>query len=295
MKVLITGGNGMVGKAIRRNITDTGNEYVFSSRASIDFTDPTETLDYIYNIAPDVVIHLAANVGGLYKNMNNGVDMFEDNLYINLNILRACRQTGVRKVISILSTCVFPDGLDVLTANNIQDGPPHPSNEGYSYAKRMLEVQTRLYRQQGLDYSCVIPCNLYGPDDNFDLKTGHVIANLIRKCCVAMGTVQVLGTGKALRQFMYVDDFAKILLMLVNTPSLHSSIVVCPKEEVTIKEVVELIVEQVNPEITIVYDTSFSDGQYRKYALGDVEYPFTELKEGIRKTIAFYNELRITK
>lgn len=293
MKILVTGGGGMVGQAIRRMAkSHSHHEYVFSSRKIVDFTDPKSTFDYIQYINPQMVIHLAADVGGLYKNMNQSISMFENNILININVLKACYDIGVQKCISVLSTCIFPDKLRILTEDNIHDGPPHPSNEGYAYAKRMLEVQSRLYRSLGRDYSCVIPCNLYGSYDCFDIQKGHVVPSLIKKAIESVYFNKpfiVFGSGSSLRQFLYVDDFATILLSLCETKSENPNIIICPKEEISIKELVQVITNilQVND---VIYDTSYADGQYQKYAKSSIDYHYTPIEEGIQKTIEWYQK-----
>jgi len=136
---------------------------------------------------PEYVIHTAGKVGGLLGNMNNKGQFFYENIMINTNVLESARLTNVKKVVSFLSTCVFPDNVKYpLTEDQIHNGEPHNSNYPYAYAKRMLDVQSRAYREQyDCNYICVIPTNIYGPNDNFNLKNGHVLPSLIHKCYLA--------------------------------------------------------------------------------------------------------------
>jgi len=184
--VLITGASGLVGSAIKSIEKNYSYNFVHLDSKSCDLTDYQKTLESFVSIKPDVVIHLAACVGGLFKNMNEKVKMFEDNILINTNVVRASYQCGVDTLIACLSTCVFPDNIGVLNELCLHNGPPHSSNEGYAYAKRMLEVQCKLYQQQfNKRYFCIIPTNIYGPNDNFNLEDSHVIPAFIHKCYLA--------------------------------------------------------------------------------------------------------------
>ena len=135
-------------------------------------------------VKPSVVIHLAATVGGLFANMNDKVKFFEDNMAINHNVIKSSYLTGVQRLVCVLSTCIYPDVVEKypIEEGSLHQGPPHSSNEGYAYAKRMCEVQCRLYNEQyGTDYICVVPTNLYGPNDSYTETTSHVVAALIRR------------------------------------------------------------------------------------------------------------------
>jgi len=139
------------------------------------------------NLMPEYVIHTAGKIGGLLGNMNHKGQFFYENITINTNVLEAARVAKVEKVLSFLSTCIFPDNIKYpLTEDQIHNGEPHNSNYPYAYAKRMLDVQSRAYREQyGCNYVCVIPTNIYGPNDNFNLESGHVLPSLIHKCYLA--------------------------------------------------------------------------------------------------------------
>ena len=154
-------------------------------------------------LRPTYVVHLAARVGGLFANMKDKVGFYEDNMQINLNVLHSSHKQGVKRVLSALSTCIFPDGIgSLMTEADIHKGAPHPSNEGYAYAKRMLEMHSRLYGEQhNLDFRCFVPTNLYGPHDQYN-EGSHVVADLIQKAHKAHSdndVLTVMGTGKALR------------------------------------------------------------------------------------------------
>ena len=183
MKILVTGGSGLVGSALKRISKNYSNyQLIFVSSKDYDLTQLSQTRLMLIKIEPDCVIHLAANVGGLYKNMNKKVDIFEQNLIMNYNIVKCCFELKINKLIACLSTCIFPDKtLYPINEDNLHQGEPHFSNEGYAYAKRMLEVHIRKYREQyNKDYFCITPCNIYGPNDNFNLEDSHVIPGLIQ-------------------------------------------------------------------------------------------------------------------
>jgi len=174
-KVLVTGGYGMVGSAMESQIK--------LSRETCDLTNPKQTEKLFQLIKPDGVIHCAGKVGGIGGNSNYKGEYFYDNLMINTNVIEAARKAGVKNLVAFLSTCVFPDKVKYpLTVDQIQLGEPHESNYPYAYAKRMADVQIRAYREQyGINYTSIIPSNIYGPNDNFSLEHGHVMAMLIHK------------------------------------------------------------------------------------------------------------------
>ena len=179
MNTLVTGGNGLVGSTIESTFKPT------SKRLNLMNID--NIIRYITINKIDSIIHCAAKVGGIKSNMEHLGEFFYENIIINSNVLEAARHCGVEKVVSFMSTCVFPDDASYpLSPDQIHNGEPHPSNYSYAYAKRMLEVQSRAYREQyGCNFVTVIPCNIYGPNDNFDLDNSHVIPGLIHKCYLA--------------------------------------------------------------------------------------------------------------
>lgn len=315
--VLVTGGFGLVGSALRSVCgADLKYKMTFMSSSQCDLTDYDATLKYFQRVMPDAVIHLAAAVGGLFKNMRSKVDMFEKNMMINMNVLRASHAVGVSKVVSCLSTCIFPDEKTKCGAINetmLHAGAPHSSNDAYAYAKRMLEVQCRCYREQyGRNYVCVIPTNIYGPHDNFNLDDAHVIPALIHKCYLAKQQglpLVVAGSGAPLRQFIYSRDLATLLIWTLEHYDAKVEdaekadgagtliISVDPEDEISIAEVVQHIAHAFEFENDIVYDTSQADGQYKKTAdntkfknLYGYKPPFamTPIKWGIKETVQWF-------
>ena len=202
-KILVTGGSGLVGKSIEA-------DFKLSSK-DCDLRDTKETLNLFKSINPTHVIHCAARVGGVGGNMKAKGEFYYDNIMMNTNVLESCRLTKVKKLVSFLSTCIFPDKIEYpLTEKKIHEGAPHASNYGYAYAKRMLDVQTEVYREQyGVNFVSIIPTNIYGPHDNFNIDGGHVIPSLIHKCYMAKKLKKdfsVWGSGRALREFIYSKD-----------------------------------------------------------------------------------------
>lgn len=302
--VLVTGGSGMMGNAIRLIKDNYENyKYVFMTREDCDLLDWEQTYNYFCKVKPDYVLHFAAYVGGLFKNMCYKLDMLEKNLSINSNVLKAAHKVKVKKLISCLSTCIFPDKTSYpIDENMLHDGPPHNSNEGYAYAKRLLEIHSRAYREQYNDnFVCVIPTNIYGPYDNYNLNDAHVIPSLIHKCYISKEKDEpfvVCGTGSPLRQFIYSEDLAHLFMWVLENYEEKESIIlsVSEKDEITIKDVAYLIKEKMGHNKEIVFDTSKADGQYKKTADNTKlmkaikDFKFTSIEEGISKTVDWFME-----
>ena len=206
-RILVTGSTGLVGRCF------TGDKFI---RATLcDLTDPIQTDNLFRSVKPDAVIHCAAKVGGLKANMTQKGDFFYQNIMMNTNVIEASRKHGVQKLVAFLSTCVFPDDVEYpLNPSKIHLGKPHFSNDAYAYAKRMADVQIQAYREQfALNYFSVVPTNIYGPGDNYDLENGHVVPTLIHKFYLAKqsgGDVKIWGTGSPLREFVYSEELSSL-------------------------------------------------------------------------------------
>jgi len=233
--------------------------------------------------------------------MNHKVDMFEKNLMINYNVVKCSHIFKVKKFIGCLSTCIFPDKTTYpINEKMLNLGPPHNSNDAYSYAKRMLDMHCQSYRQEYNDnFFCIIPTNIYGPNDNFNLEDSHVIPGLIHKCYLAKKNNKdfiVSGSGKPLRQFIYSYDLARIIIWLINNDEINQNIIISPDEnqEVTIKEISEIIASNFNYLNRLKFDLTKSDGQYKKTAdnkklkkfYGDLN--LVDIKLGILETIKWF-------
>lgn len=299
-KILITGGTGLVGNGIK-NISNLyeNYEFMFLSRKDCNLLNWDETLSFFQKEQPTYVIHLAANVGGLFKNMKYKIDMLESNLIMNLNVLKASHLVKVKKLVACLSTCIFPDKTTYpINEEMLHQGPPHSSNDAYAYAKRILEIQCKAYREQyGDDFVCVIPTNIYGPHDNFHLEEAHVIPALIHKCYLAKQNNDpfvVAGTGNPLRQFIYSEDLAKLIMFVLFEYKDKDSIIlsVNEKDEVSIKDIVNIICDILDYH-NIIWDTTKSDGQYKKTAdnsklMNLINFKFTDIKNGLNQTIKWF-------
>ena len=287
-EILVTGGKGLVGSAFEKT-----DDIFLAGRQDGDLRDFSECKKLFEKVQPKYVIHLAAKVGGLYENMNHPVEMIQENLKINMNVLECAKDFGVTKLIAVLSTCIFPDSVEYpIKESDLHSGPPHTSNEGYAYAKRLLEVQCRAYnKQHSTNFMCVIPTNIYGSHDNFSLESSHVVPALIHKAFIAKRDctpLTVLGSGKPLRQFLYSKDLAKILLQLLFEES-SETIIISPDEEYSIADLAKLIAR----EFSIgepVFDTLFSDGQYRKTVKNFRHFPMTPLDVGLTDTIKWFSD-----
>lgn len=296
MSTLITGSTGLVGSALKNLYP---NAICLSSKDA-NLIDPESTFRLIQAYKPDLVIHLAANVGGLFKNMNDNVDMFTKNIYMNTNIVDACVKNKVTKFIGCLSTCIFPAEIEYpIHENALHNGEPHKSNFGYAYAKRMLEVHCRAVSEQyGYKYKCIIPTNIYGPHDNFSLTDGHVIPALIHKAYIAKrdGTLfSVAGSGLPQRQFIYSEDLAHLIYKLNHhVYDWVSPTTIAEQTEYSIYDVAKIIGEYFGVWERTEFNTSLPDGQHKKPADNERlnryinDYKFIPLEVGLRNTMDWF-------
>jgi len=294
VKILITGGTGMVGKAF--NNIEAEHKLILAGSRHCDLELWRDTQHMVAEQDPDAIIHLAAKVGGVKSNIDYMGDFYKENILINTNTLEAARLHGVNKVISLLSTCVYPDSANYpLTEDQIHNGPPHHSNFGYAYAKRMLDVQSRAYRQQyGCNFITAVPNNLFGEHDNFDLENSHAIPAIMRKMHEAKiknENVILWGDGSPLREFTYSKDLAQILLFLLENYNEEDPINVGNTLEVSIKQVAEMVADVVGFNGEIVWDISKPTGQHRKPSdnsklieLGWEKKSYTNFKEALTST-----------
>uniref|UniRef100_A0AAY5EMV9 GDP-L-fucose synthase n=1 Tax=Electrophorus electricus TaxID=8005 RepID=A0AAY5EMV9_ELEEL len=305
MRVMVTGGSGLVGKAIERVLQEEGaregEEWIFLTSKDANLMDLEETRAVFQKHRPTHVIHLAAMVGGLFKNMRQNLDFWRSNMYINDNVLQTAHEVDVVKVVSCLSTCIFPDKTTYpIDETMIHNGPPHDSNFGYAYAKRMIDVHNRAYFEKyDRRYTAVIPTNVFGPHDNFNIEDGHVLPGLIHKTYKAQkeGTaLHVWGSGRPLRQFIYSLDLARLFLWVLREYDEVDPIIlsVGEEDEVSIKEAANVVVQALEFKGEVVYDTSKADGQFKKTASNTKlrkylpEFTFTPFPEAIKKTCDWF-------
>lgn len=300
-RLLVTGQSGLVGSQFNGDLVGlSSKDCDLRDPKSVDnlFSFYTDRLLHRENVV-DKVIHCAAKVGGLGGNMNYKGEFFYDNIMINTNVIEASRKYGIKKLVCFLSTCVFPDNIEYpLNEEKIHLGPPHHSNYPYAYAKRMADIQIRSYKEQyGLDYKCVIPTNIYGPKDNFNLENGHVIPSLIHKCYLAKKYKTpfiIWGSGTPKREFIFAKDVKDLTLWVLNNYEESTPIILSTSEEISIKDVVDIIVELMNFKGEVIWDKSKPDGQLRKPSDNSKikkylpDFKFTKIEEGLKSTIEWF-------
>ena len=289
--MLVTGGRGLVGSSLSGDMNRVGSEF--------DLRDKTVTDKLFSDLSPKNVIHCAARVGGLGGNMNHKGEFFYDNIMMNTNVIESCRVHNVKKLVCFLSTCVFPNDVEYpLTEKKIHLGPPHNTNDSYSYAKRMADIQIRAYREQyGLNYVSVIPTNIYGPNDNFDLANGHVVPSLIHKCYLAKKNntpFKIWGSGKPLREFIFSKDVGRLTKWVLENYEEEEPIIFSTSQEVSIKDVVDLIVKHMSFNGEVIWESDKPDGQFRKPSDNSKllsylpDFKFTSLDDGLKETIDWF-------
>lgn len=307
MKILVTGGNGMVGKSLQRHVDKMHEHgFIFLTMKDGDLRDFEDVSRIFLAESPDVVIHLASKVGGVYDNINANYTYLMDNIKINCNIVEACKRYNVKRLINILSTCVFPD-INViypLTSDQLHNGAPHESNKGYAYSKRILQVSSMLLAQDTeTKVVNLIPTNLYGENDNFNLTSAHVLPALIHRtylCKLHKTDLKVLGTGNATRQFLYVDDLSKIIISFIDMSLKDANDISCivsppESEEISIRDLVAKITFIMGYSGAVNFDNVSNDGQLKK-TVSSTElkvwlpnFQFTSSSNGLSKTIDFFN------
>ena len=285
--ILVTGGTGMVGRHLKEIMPDA--IYIGSN---IDLRDWIAVDTLFEKIKPICVIHLAAKVGGIQENIEKPAEFFDDNILMNTHILKASYKHNVKKFTGVLSTCIYPDIVEnyPMKEKDMFLGPPAKTNFSYGYAKRCLAVQIEAYNKQyKTQWNYLTPCNLYSELDNFENgKKMHFKTALLKKIKDSNGLLELLGTGKPLRQFMYAGDLAKIIKKVIDE-DITESFNVAPNYNYSINEMANMALDSINKKCEIVYSNPKLDGQYRKDVsseklkeiVGDFE--FTDLQKGMKK------------
>lgn len=295
--ILITGGSGLIGSAFEGGIKITSKD----ANLTIPYEAENVIRGKMFINKIDSVIHTAAKVGGVGDNMQNQATFFYKNIMMNTNIIESCHRLGIEKLVCFLSTCIFPDKCEYpLRESDIHNGPPHNSNYGYAYAKRMAEVQIRAYREQfGHKYVSVIPTNVYGPNDNFNLQSSHVVPALIHKCYLAKlndKPLEIWGTGKPLREFVFSKDIAKLTEWIVDNYNEEVPLILSNSNEISINDLVTLICDTIGFKGKIIWDSSKPDGQFRKPSDNQKiksllpHFEFTKIEDGIKETVEWFSE-----
>lgn len=299
MKILVTGAGGLIGGYLKEIMPNA----IYVTSKDYDLCSQKETSILISQEKPDWIIHLAARVGGIMDNVKKPCSYYEDNVLMNTNILRAARKNDIKYFTGVISTCAYPDVSDhyPLLEQDLHNGPPSSYNFGYGISKRGMAVHIDTCNEQyGTKYNYVIPCNLYGKYDNFTMDKSHFVGALIRKIYYANlykeREIELLGTGAPLRQFMYAGDVAKILKRMVEE-KITSSFNISNLETYSIREIAEIAIKATNSNLSIIFNSNYPDGQFRKDASCEKllsvfdDFEFMPLAEGIKITYEHYKSI----
>jgi GDP-L-fucose synthase len=310
-RIIVTGANGLVGMAVREQVALLSSkdmhhgdiEWFFVGSKDADLRDAAATHALFERTKPTHVLHLAAHVGGLFANMKYQVEFWEDNMRMQENIFRCCKEFGVERLVSCLSTCIFPDGSPLpMDESVIMNGPPHFSNRGYAYAKRMVLMLGDLYNEQyGMNFATVVPCNVFGKHDSFSIEDGHVLPGLMHKCYLAKQNSTpfvIWGSGKPLRQFIYSSDLAKLMLWYLLESDEKEPVILAtdPADEISIAQAARMVADAMEFTGEIVFDQTIADGQYQKTCSNArlrklcPSFSFTPMNTAIQNTVKWFLE-----
>ncbi|NEC20834.1 GDP-L-fucose synthase family protein [Streptomyces parvus] len=298
-RIFVAGHRGLVGSAVARRLADDGHEVLTRGRDLLDLRDAARTETYLKEVRPDAVVLAAAKVGGIMANSTYPVQFLEDNLRIQLSVIAGAHAAGTERLLFLGSSCIYPRlAPQPIREESLLTGELEPTNEAYALAKIAGIVQTQSYRRQyGASYISAMPTNLYGPGDNFDLETSHVLPALIRRFHEARRDgapeVTLWGSGSPRREFLHVDDLAAACVSLLEAYDGDEPVNIGCGEDLTIRELAETVREVTGYEGRIVWDTSKPDGTPRKLldvtrlnALGFT--PEIPLRDGIARTYAWW-------
>jgi len=303
-RVTVTGGAGFLGSYVVEKLRERGCRHIFVPRSrDYDLREKEAVIRMYEDSHPDIVIHLAAVVGGIGANRKYPGKFFYDNAIMGIQLIEYARQFAVKKFVCIGTICAYPKYTPVpFKEENLWNGYPEETNAPYGLAKKMLLVQLQAYRQQyGFNGIYLLPVNLYGPRDNFDPEYSHVIPAIIKKCVDAKrrgdNKIVAWGTGEVSREFLYVEDAAEGIILATERYNKPDPVNLGSGEEIKIKDLVYLIKELTGFEGVVEWDASQPDGQPRRRldtTRAKEEFGFeakTSLREGLRRTIEYYKEL----
>lgn len=298
-RVWVAGHRGMVGSAVVRRLATEGCEVITAGRDTVDLKRQAEVEAFLGDARPDAIVMAAARVGGILANDTYPADFLYDNLVIEANIIEAAHRNDVDRFLFLGSSCIYPKlAPQPIPEDALLTGPLEPTNEWYAIAKIAgIKLAQAYRRQHGRDYISAMPTNLYGPGDNFDLSSGHVMPALIRKAHEARQrnakSITIWGTGTPRREFLHADDCADALVFLLKSYSGHEHINVGSGEDVTILELTRLVCRVVGFEGEIIHDLSKPDGTPRKLMSADRLRgmgwsPRISLEQGLRSTYEWF-------
>jgi GDP-L-fucose synthase len=302
--VAVTGGAGFLGSHVVADLRSRGAEVVAPRRKDYDLVQRESARRLLADVRPDIVVHLAARVGGIGANRENPGSFFFDNLMMGVQLVEECRLQGVGKVVTVGTICSYPKLTPVpFREDDLWHGYPEETNAPYGLAKKMLLVQGQAYRQQyGMNVIHLLPVNLYGPGDNFDPSSSHVIPALVKKCQDALDAgaraIEVWGTGNASREFLYVEDAARGIGLATEAYDGAEPVNLGAGFEIAIRDLVELIARLMGFTGEIRWDPTKPDGQPRRCldtSRAERLFGFrstTGFEEGLRRTIEWYRKRR---
>ena len=302
-RVVVTGGAGFLGRFVVQKLHDGGVEVFVPRSREYNLVENRDVVRLLDAAKPDLVIHLAGVVGGIGYNQQNPGKSFYENLMMGVQLIEQSRLRGVKKFVAVGTVCAYPKLASVpFREGDLWDGYPEETNAPYGLAKKMMLVQSQAYREQyGFNSIFLLPANLYGPGDHFDLESSHVIPALIRKCVAARrshaGFIEVWGSGKASREFLYVEDCADGIVRSVQYYDKSDPVNLGNGREVKIKDLVELIAKLTGFEGDIRWQPERPDGQPRRQletSRASELFGFralTSLEQGLAKTIEWYESL----
>jgi len=296
-RILVTGGEGMLGHALKKVCPHA----TFATREDTDLRELSQVEKLFETVKPEVVLHCAARVGGVKANAEDNAGFFADNVQINTNVLSIAEKNRVSRLISFLSSCAFqmyPERPS--SEEDLHEGVPFEGDRGYAYSKRMLDLQTQMiWKQSQLRFTTMTPVTMYGPHDDWDLESAHVLSALIHKCFLAKRSQQpfeVWGSGQAVRQFVFVDDVARLVCQALETIEGPETIILAPDEGISVRELAEMIARVMGYDGPIAYGETKLEGQSKKVLKSSrfqrlfPDFIFTSLEEGLRSTVTWFEK-----
>lgn len=299
--ILVLGATGFVGKAMCEKLRRSGRDFIGLGHEDCELRDMSCVMKAFEKYRPDVVINLAAFLGGVHFGIRHAAEMFTNNMLMQVNILEACREWKVKRLINPIGSCIYPGDLNVYVEEKLWDGPIHESVRPFATAKKAFVVACEAYRKQyGLDSVNLVMSNMYGPGDHFDEERAHAVGGLIKKMLDAKyggkGTVTVLGTGTPVREWLFVRDAVEALYTAIDMEPYAGVLNIGAKEGYSIRETAGLLKKITGFTGELVYDTSVPDGALVKTVDGTKGQtvlgwkPSVSFEDGLKETVHWFEE-----